>query len=128
MLITPIYAALFGLLLVALSFRVIRLRQALSIGIGDGNNKQLQRAIRVHGNFAEYVPLTLLLIFFMEQQTGYKTLTHGFCTAFLIARLAHAYGVSQIREDLRIRVFGVSTTGCVIVISALVIIADGVSA
>ena len=60
---TPLYAALLGLIFVALSIRTIRLRRRYGVGVGDGNNTELQRAARVHANFAEYVPLALLLIY-----------------------------------------------------------------
>ena len=67
MTVTAVYAAVFGLVFVALSFRVIRIRQRLGVGLGDGEDPLLRRAIRVHGNFAEYVPFALLLVYFAEQ-------------------------------------------------------------
>ncbi len=122
MLLTPYYAALLALIYVALSFRVIRLRQVLRVSLGDGNNKQLKRAIRVHGNFSEYVPFVLIMIYFAEIQSQNSLLIHGLCNAFILARLAHIYGVSQIKEKLVFRVFGLSITGCVLCISAFAIL------
>lgn len=58
----PIYAALLSLLFVALSIRTLRLRRRLSVSLGDDGHSAMVRAIRAHGNFAEYVPLGLLLI------------------------------------------------------------------
>ena len=52
--VTFFYAALFGLLFVALSVRTLRLRVKLRIAIGDAANQQMLRAIQVHSNFAEY--------------------------------------------------------------------------
>jgi uncharacterized membrane protein YecN with MAPEG domain len=63
MLITPFYAAFLGLGFVTLSILTLRLRRKFKIALGDGGNKQLLRAIRVHSNFAEYVPLALILIY-----------------------------------------------------------------
>ena len=57
--ITFVYAAIFGLLFVALSVRALRMRVKLGITIGDAGNQQMLRAIRVHSNFAEYVHLAL---------------------------------------------------------------------
>ena len=68
--ITPLYAAVFGLVFVILSVRTLMLRRKHQVAIGDGKSAELQRAARVHGNFAEYVPLALLLIFFLEMQTA----------------------------------------------------------
>jgi len=64
--ILPVYAALLALLFVFLSVRTIRMRRRLRIGIGDAENPVMLRAMRVHANFAEYVPMGLLLAFFVE--------------------------------------------------------------
>ncbi|MFE8071127.1 MAPEG family protein [Marinobacteraceae bacterium S3BR75-40.1] len=125
MLVTPYYAAIFGLVLVVLSFRVIRIRQHLAVAMGDGGNYRLRRAVRVHGNFTEYVPLTLLLIYFAELAWQNALVAHALCSLLLLARLFHAYGVSQVREDLRFRVFGLAVTGGVISVSALLILVGG---
>ena len=59
--VTPIYGGLAALFFALLSFRVIQLRGVTKIGLGFEGDQGLQRAIRVHGNFAEYVPFVLLL-------------------------------------------------------------------
>ena len=60
--IIPVFAAVFAVFFVFLSINVIRARQQHKVGIGTGRNKSVERAIRVHANFAEYVPFALLLI------------------------------------------------------------------
>lgn len=55
--IVPLYAGVLTLFFMALSVRTIRLRGRLGIVIGPGEDASLQCAIRVHANFAEYVPL-----------------------------------------------------------------------
>ncbi|HMD28878.1 MAG TPA: hypothetical protein VKH13_09945 [Steroidobacteraceae bacterium] len=45
--ITFVYAALFGLLFVALSVRALRMRVKLGITIGDAGNQQMLRALRL---------------------------------------------------------------------------------
>jgi len=60
--ITALYAAMSGLLVVILMLVVIRLRRSLRIGLGDGGNRDLQRAIRVHGNAIESVPIFLVML------------------------------------------------------------------
>ncbi len=66
--ITILYAALLAILFVVLSIRTIRLRRSLKIGVGDAGNYKMLRAIRVHSNFSEYVPLAVLLIFFVVKK------------------------------------------------------------
>ncbi|MEM7432228.1 MAG: MAPEG family protein [Pseudomonadota bacterium] len=118
MLITPLYAAIIALLFVALSVRTLRLRHRFRVAIGSGDNRVLERAARAHANFAEYVPLALVLIFFLEIQTGNTLLVHILCAALVIGRLSHAYGVSQTKENFRFRVFGMAMTFTVILSSA----------
>ena len=122
LLVTPIYAAIFGLFLIVLSLRVIRLRQNLAIPIGDGGNPELARGIGVHANFAEYVPLALILLYFLEGSTGAREWIHTLCLALLAGRVLHAYGVSQLDEKLAFRVAGMMLTFGVIATACLVLI------
>ena len=119
MLITPLYAAILGLLFVVLTFRTLRLRRNLKIALGDGEQPVLTRAIRVHSNFAEYVPISLLLIFFLELETGAGFWVHLLCVALVIGRSIHAYGVSQVEENYRLRVTGMALTMGVIIAASL---------
>ena len=64
--IVLLYAALLALLFVGLSIRTLRMRRRLGIAIGDAGNESMLRAMRAHSNFAEYVPLSLLLIYLVE--------------------------------------------------------------
>ncbi|HMW46880.1 MAG TPA: MAPEG family protein, partial [Cellvibrionaceae bacterium] len=62
MAIVGIYAGVLALLYMVLTFRTIYLRGKFKAALGDGKQELLQRAIRVHGNFNEYVPLGLVLL------------------------------------------------------------------
>jgi uncharacterized protein len=117
--ILPLYAALLAIMFVVLSIRTIRQRRKLKIGLGDAGNKDMQRAMRVHANFAEYVPLSLLLIYLVEQSGVYAWFVHALCMGLLFGRLSHAYGVSQQRENFRFRVTGMSLTFAVLITSAV---------
>jgi hypothetical protein len=116
--ILPFYAALLALMFVVLSIRIIRLRQGLKVALGDAGNAQLQRAIRVQSNFAEYVPFALLLIFLVEGQSASTWLVNLLGMGLLLGRLLHAYGVSQTRENLRFRVCGMVITFLTLLLSA----------
>jgi uncharacterized membrane protein YecN with MAPEG domain len=66
--------------------------------------------MRVHSNFAEYVPLTLLLIFMLESLGAARALIHAPYLALLCGRLCHAYGVSQLSEKFGYRIAGMALT------------------
>jgi uncharacterized protein len=122
--IVPIYAALFAFVYILLSVRVIRARWRAWVSIGTKGNISLERKIRVHANFAEYVPFALLLATFVEMQSGPTWLVHLLCVALLVGRIVHAYGVSQERENVRLRVAGMATTFAVLAIAALALLAS----
>ena len=117
--ITPLYAALLALLFVGLSLRTLRLRRKLRIVIGDAGNETMLRAMRVHSNFAEYVPLSLFLILLVEVTGASGTFVHGLGLAVLAGRVLHAWGVSQVRERFVFRVLGMFMTLAPITIAAL---------
>jgi len=93
--ITAIYASLAGLLLLVLSFRVVRSRRKLSVGLGDGGQESLLRAQRAQANFTEYVPIALILLAVAESQVLTGWLLHTAGAVLLLARLLHAWGLSQ---------------------------------
>jgi uncharacterized membrane protein YecN with MAPEG domain len=119
--VISLYAPLFALFYVALSINVIRTRRREKIGLGSEGNRAVERAMRVHANFAEYVPLALLLLLILEQSGGNKLLLHGLFLVLLTGRLIHAWGVSQQNENFRFRVSGMTMTFAVMIISSIVI-------
>lgn len=95
MMITPLYAGLLALWFLVLSLRVIGRRRSERIHLGDGGDAQMQRRIRAHGNFAEYVPLILLLMLLLEiAGTTPVWLLHTLGVALVVARLLHGYALS----------------------------------
>ena len=93
MTITLLYAGLLSLWLLVLSVRVIAIRSQ-GISLGDGGNPVLLRRIRAHGNFAEYVPMILVMIGFLELSQLSSVLIHIMGETLLVARLLHGYALS----------------------------------
>ena len=118
--ITGLYAALCALLVLALAGAVIRLRWRTKAGIGDGGDRRLARAIRVHANAVEYVPLALVLLLVAELDHAGPALLHGCGVALVVARVAHAIGLSRTAGASPGRMLGtVGTFGVVIVLAAV---------
>ena len=122
LLITPIYAALLGLIFVVLSIKTIIIRRKNKVAVGDGNKPQLQRAMRVHANFAEYTPIAIILVGFVESLKYNEIIVHILLSLFLLGRIIHAYGLSKIDEDFKFRVSGMLLTFNVIIIASGLII------
>ncbi len=110
MIIVPAYAVLFACLFLTLSIRTIRARRLAKVAIGTGGDRVLERLSRVHANFSEYVPFTLLLIALSEMRGIHHVIIHGLCLALLVGRCAHAWGVSNRTENFRFRVIGIALT------------------
>lgn len=92
--ITPLYAGLLALLFLALSGRVVQQR-GHGVSLGDGGDPELLRRIRGHGNFAEYVPLLLLLLAMLEFGGGHPPwLLHVLGATLVVARLLHGVALS----------------------------------
>lgn len=119
MLITPAYTSVFALIFVVLSFRTLLLRRKLGVAIGNGDDPRLTRAARAHSNFAEYTPISLILIYFRELQMGSDLWIHVLCILLLAGRIIHAFGVSNINENYRYRITGMGLTFSVIISTSL---------
>ncbi|MBL8525596.1 MAG: MAPEG family protein [Betaproteobacteria bacterium] len=91
--ITAVYASLLALLAVMLALVVMKLRSSLRIGLGDGGNRDLSRAIRVHGNALESIPLFIVLLGIYELNHASATALHFFGAVFLLSRVLHAWGL-----------------------------------
>lgn len=122
--VTSLYAAVLSLLFIALSIRVIAARRAARVAIGVGGQKDLERRARVHANFAEYVPLALVLLLFLETANHSVVLSHTLGAALVGGRLLHAFGVSQRKEDYRFRVAGMTITFAVIASTSALLVVD----
>jgi uncharacterized membrane protein YecN with MAPEG domain len=120
MAITAFYAALLGLFFVFLSFRVIGWRRLKSVELGHGEDSELLRRMRVHANFAEYVPFTLLLMAIAESMTAPRPLIHVAGLILIAGRLMHAYGLSQTPHILRLRVGGMILTFTALALSSII--------
>lgn len=117
--ITTAYAGVLGLLFVGLAVRVIRLRRSTRVPLGAGSDPILERAIRVHGNFAEYVPLALVLMLLTELAGTPARLLAVVGLALVVGRAVHAYGVSQRDETHRLRTVGMALTFATVIVLAL---------
>jgi uncharacterized protein len=85
-------AGLLGLLAVSLTVSVGRLRMQKKIYLGDGGDPAMLAAIRAHGNFMEYVPLCLLLIYIVSEFYSFWYVA-VLSLVLLLSRVLHAGGL-----------------------------------
>jgi uncharacterized protein len=110
LLVTSIIAAVLTILFVKLSFAVIGLRRKNKISLGSGGHEDLERAIRAQGNFAEYVPLGIILIACLELNGAPWWLVLAPGTTLIIGRAIHAEGIHELPPNFSKRVLGMQFT------------------
>jgi len=123
--ITASYLAVLALLYVALSLQVIRLRLMNRAAFGDSGNVALRSAIRAHAHFAEYVPITTLMIAFLEAAGASTLRVHLLMGALVVARMLHPIGMYAAPKTWRFRIGrtgGVTITIVLLITSALSIL------
>ena len=108
--ITALYAGLNGLILLVLAIRVARQRNRSQVGLGTGGDATLERAIRIHGNAVESIPIVLILLGLAEACGSKPWLLHGIGIALTLGRLFHTWGLSQTSGVSFGRVAGMSLT------------------
>lgn len=91
--VSALYVVLGALLLIKLSYDVVRLRMLYRIAYGDGGFYELQTAIRVHGNAVEYIPIAAVLLVIMEMNGAEVWMVHLSGLLLMVGRLLHYYGL-----------------------------------
>jgi uncharacterized membrane protein YecN with MAPEG domain len=110
LLMTSIIAAILTIIFVKLSFAVINLRRKNKVGLGSGGYDDLERAIRAQGNFAEYVPIGLILIACLELNGAPWWLVILPGVTLIVGRLIHAKGINEPPPNFSSRVLGMKFT------------------
>jgi uncharacterized membrane protein YecN with MAPEG domain len=125
MIVTPFYAGLLALWFFVLSARVMQRRQD-GIWLGDGGDPRMLRVIRGHGNFAEYVPLILLLMAMLELGRTSIYVLHALGIALLVSRLLHGYALGFTEFFKFGRFVGAALTMIVLLVAAILCTLQGV--
>ena len=124
---TALYAALLAGLFLVLSIRTVRLRQRYQAILGTPH-RLVERAVRAHGNFAEYAPFALLLLALLEGLGLPAWWLHALGTTLVAGRLSHAWGISQEPEALPWRVAGMVLTFAVLGVAAAALLSLALAA
>jgi uncharacterized membrane protein YecN with MAPEG domain len=110
-----VYAGLLGLLLIALSVNVVLARRRFHVRLGVGTEEGMQQAVRVQANFAEYVPLAVVLLILAEMTDLPIAAVHVAGIVLLTSRVLHAWGLSHSPGRTFGRFYGTAGTWLVII-------------
>jgi uncharacterized membrane protein YecN with MAPEG domain len=123
--ITAVYLGVLGLLYAFLSLRVARFRRGNKIVFGDADNLYLRSAIRTHANFAEYVPIIVLMNALLEMGGAASVQMHVLLGTLTVSRILHPFGMHAKPMTPRFivgRIVGMILTFLVLVASALLLL------
>lgn len=109
--ITLLYSGLLALWFFVLSIRVIQGRMGKGKpSLGDGGDTGMLRRIRAHANFAEYVPLILVIMAMLETQGLPGVALHVLGGMLLLGRLLHGYAFAFTANQPFGRTAGIALT------------------
>lgn len=91
--ITAIFTGILALMLVGISIRVTVLRAKKKINFFDGGDPEMGVAVRVQGNFVEYVPMAIALMGLIEAMGAKHWIVYLFGIVLVLARITHAWGL-----------------------------------
>ena len=113
----PVVSMLFaGVLIVAqvaLMLTVVIARRRARQSLGDGGHKELETAIRRHGNLAENAAIFVVCAALLEYGGTGRSALAVLCVLFVIGRIAHVIGLSLPRNVNVLRTAGVFLTAFV---------------
>lgn len=108
--VSSLYLFLLAVVFLTLTIRVILVRKSLKISLGDGNEPRLQRAICAHKNFCETTPLAAVMMILAEASTINIIIIHACGGVLLLGRILHAISISSAKENIKIRIAGMTLT------------------
>lgn len=107
---TLITTGILGIIFFVHCLRIIQGRGLTKTSLGDGGNDLMTRRIRIHGNFAEYIPLLMLILFMLEVKAISQVLLLAFALSVVVGRLLHFYGLYSNGSPMWARVWGMQLT------------------
>ena len=93
--ITLATASMLSLVYILLIVRVGQVRTKHRVAIGDGGNADLLMRMRTQANFAEYVPLMLVLMALLEGAGGNRQVLAVSGTLLILFRILHFMGMPR---------------------------------
>lgn len=126
--VSMLYAGLMGIMYFLLTAMVIRQRAATKTGIGHDTDPSspLFRAVRIHGNFSEFVPFILFLMTLDEMSGRNQLVVHAFGFALLIARMSHYLGIKKSDKGSPERLIGAATTFTLLITLSVLLVIKGI--
>lgn len=123
--ITSLVAAVLAVGFLILTYRVIVARSAAGASILHADDMTLALKIRVHGNFAEFVPFALILLALAEMAGSNQMALYGAGGLLVASRILIPFGMDIDRIAHPLRIIGnMGTHGAILICVVLIAISQ----
>ncbi len=123
--VTAVFAAVIGILLLVLSFQVVRFRLKYGKGMGVTDDRDFEAAVRAHANLVEYAPLGLIMLGLAELNGVAGGLVYWTGMALVVGRILHAWGMINGRGGPhKARMAGIVLTWLAILVAAVLLLVN----
>jgi uncharacterized protein len=120
--VAGIYVALFLVGTVALQWLVIKVRSSHLVGLGTGGKIEVEKAVRVHGNYVENVTLCIPALILLALLGTSVLVLHVVALCMIAGRVLHGLGIMKTPGVSNNRVAGMMLTQASLVIAAAVLL------
>ena len=121
--ITPLYTALLGIILLILSMRVVAVVRVKGGNLyGDGGDPKLLTVVSGQANFIEYVPLTVILIAMAEAGGTSAGWIHALGGALVVGRVLHPLGLTNVDGINPLRFIGTILTWLSLLVASILVL------
>jgi uncharacterized membrane protein YecN with MAPEG domain len=111
-------AGVLGVIFFALTIWVVAERYKTKQMLGDGGSQTLQIAIRAHANFAEFVPMVLILLAALAHEGANALFFLVLCVALVAGRVLHPLGIRILKPNMP-RAVGAMLTWAVLIVASI---------
>jgi uncharacterized membrane protein YecN with MAPEG domain len=117
-------AGILGVIFFALTVWVATYRNKTKLMLGDGTGtglpdaQGLQVAVRAHANFAEFVPLTLIILACLVHEDVNQIFFLILCATLVLGRILHPIGIRILTPNVP-RAVGAMLTWAVLLIASV---------
>jgi uncharacterized protein len=120
--VVALYGAINAFINIGLALRVSRVRGTEKVSLGHGESPAMLRAVRAHGNNAEFVPLALVMLLIAELMGGSSLWLHVLGGALTVARIAQPIGIHMPKAPNVPRFIGTAATWVMIIATAVYVL------
>lgn len=127
--VTMTTAGVLGVIYLILSMRIVffRVNKKISLGVPADSKDPMFKLNRVHGNFSEYIPFLLFMMFLLDITRSNPLLLKISGGALILGRILHWLGIINKRVPNWQRMLGAGLTFTVMGIFSIALIWKGIS-